>query len=322
MLSLNTLWYGRSRVRWLLWPLSCLYRFSVFFHKSCYALGLKKTTGFPVKIIVVGNITVGGTGKSPLTAHLANWLTSCGAKVGLVSRGYGGKSKCWPCVVTADSDPKMVGDEAVMLVQQTACPMVVAPNRVQAVKTLLAENDLDVIISDDGLQHYALDRDIEIALVDSKRGLGNGMLLPAGPLRESSSRLNHVDFILYNGVDSKSNYAMNLMVGSIYNIFTKEVVDISYFNDKRIIAMAGIGNPDRFFSTLDDLGLQFERKVFPDHYHYDAADLIFPAGSCVIMTTKDSIKCCRLDAGNHFFCLPVVAQTSDEFRSTLWKQLN
>jgi tetraacyldisaccharide 4'-kinase len=321
MLNINSLWYKRNPLRWLLWPLSLLYFCLMTLRKYCYKLGLFKVIELPVKIIVVGNITVGGTGKSPLTAHLAKWLQQQGMRVGLVSRGYSGQSSYWPREVFADTHPSLVGDEAVMLVQQTGCPMVVGPSRVCAVAELLRKHTLDIVISDDGLQHYALARSVEIVLLDAKRGLGNGLLLPAGPLRESSKRLQQVDFVLTHTNDEVSAYTMRLDVGQPCHISTNAPVDVSCFSDADIVAIAGIAHPERFFLALENLGLTFKRKIFPDHYQYTDSDLQFYKDCKIIMTEKDAVKCRYLNNIDNAWYLPVAAHTSEEFRSALWEIL-
>ncbi len=305
-------------------PLFWLYRGAMSVPLFFYRHGLRQSTKFPVPVIVVGNITVGGTGKTPLVIWLANWLKSQGFKPGIVSRGYGGRAKSWPQQVNAQSDPQTVGDEPVLIARKTDCPMFVGPKRVEAVKQLLAAHDCNVIVSDDGLQHYALARDVEIAVMDSERQLGNGLCLPVGPLREPAARLNSVDFIITNGVRSfeddvkfnskfENKFVMCLKPGEIYNLFDDTIkFDLNAMKNKKIHAVSGIGNPQRFFSALEKIGLNIIPHAFPDHYFFKTEDINFENNSDVIMTEKDAVKCRQFVNEKHW-CLPVAAELDARF---------
>lgn len=315
---LNQQWYcEKSFFVYCLSPLSWLYRIIISVRRFLYRCGLKKVFRFPVPIIVVGNITLGGTGKTPLVSWLADWLRLQGFKPGIVSRGYGGKAVTWPQTVTENSDPQLVGDEAVLLAQHAHCPMVVDPNRVAAVNKLLNNYDCDVIISDDGLQHYALGRDIEIAVIDGARRFGNGFCLPAGPLREPIKRLKSVDFIIANGKGSDNEYTMRFHPGVIYNIKNPKLsLNIASLNNNTVHAVAAIGHPQRFFKQLKTMGFNVVPHEFPDHYSYRPADFNFGDDATIIMTAKDAVKC-RSFANDRYWCLPVHVQMDEHFEAAL-----
>lgn len=296
---LNRVWYGQSIWQWILWPLSLFYRLIVSLRRWGFQSGFLKSTRMPVPVIIVGNITVGGTGKTPFCILLCEHLKTLGYKPGLVSRGYGGQSSSWPQTVTLTSDPSVVGDEPVLLVRRAGCPMVVGPDRVVAAKQLLADNTCDVIVSDDGLQHYALARDAEIVLIDHQRQLGNGCCLPAGPLRESQSRLKSVDLIIENGQD------MQLVPCAFQAVLQNApALDLHDLGEKRIVAMAGIGNPSRFFQTLTTMQLTFTEIEKPDHHHYTAAEFSHLDADIILMTEKDAVKCQQF-ADDRCYFLPV-----------------
>ncbi|MDG4812414.1 tetraacyldisaccharide 4'-kinase [Hydrogenovibrio sp. 3SP14C1] len=255
----------------------------------------KKTAA---QVIVVGNIVVGGSGKTPFIQWLGRRLSEHGLKYGVVSRGYGGQSKVWPQWVTEHSEPTMVGDEPVLLAQSLQCPVAVSPNRPEAIALLESKYDLDVIISDDGLQHYKMARDIEIVMMDSERLLGNGYCLPAGPLRESRKRLGMVDFLVWNGGDaselaSDSSTIMKLVPQHFRSVANpKMILPISSFKHEKTQAMAGIGNPQRFFNTLSELGIDADTTSFADHKAFESSDFeAFESTKPLLMTEKDAVKC-------------------------------
>lgn len=292
MPTLDTIWYGRSIWSLVLLPLTWLYCAVVGLRRLAYRSGLLRTQRLPVPVIVVGNITVGGTGKTPLIGWLAELLRTHGYRPGLVARGYGGDAKHWPQQVRADSDPRAVGDEPVLLARLTGCPMAVAPDRVAAARALLEHDACDVILSDDGLQHYALGRDIEIAVVDGVRRFGNRRCLPAGPLREPAGRLAGVDLVVSNGLAGPGETALRVQPGDAVNLVSGERRPLERFRGVRVAAVAGIGRPERFFEALRGQGLEIEAHAFPDHHAYRPEDLAFAAGS-VLMTEKDAVKCRR-----------------------------
>lgn len=297
MPKLENIWYGRSPLALLLLPLTGLYCAIVAIRRLAYRSGIKKTLHLDVPVIVVGNITVGGTGKTPLVGWLAQYLREQGYRPGLVARGYGGSAQHWPQQVRPDSDPTTVGDEPVLLTQLTGCPMAVAPDRVAAARALLEHSDCNIIISDDGLQHYALGRDVEIAVIDGIRRLGNGYCLPAGPLREPASRLRNVNLIVVNGLGSTGEFSMRLKLGEAVNLVTGERRSLDQFCAQSVSAIAGIGHPERFFSALRAAGLKIETRIFSDHHAYQPEDLPFVT-SALLMTEKDAVKCRRFARDN------------------------
>jgi tetraacyldisaccharide 4'-kinase len=292
-------------------PLSWLFAVLSFLRRYLYKIHWLKSYRVAVPVIVVGNINVGGTGKTPLVIWLAEQLTLAGYKPGIISRGYGGSAK-QVAQVLSSSDPAIVGDEAVLIATRTACPVFVSANRVAAAQNFLASfPECNVIISDDGLQHYRMQRDVEIVVYDAVKGFGNGALLPAGPLRESISRLKTVDAIVCNGKSDQSNVfesiEMQLESGPFYNLLAvDQKVDAQAFSEKKVVAIAGIGNPARFFESLKRLGVQFESRAYSDHYPFQAEDFGGIDADIIVMTEKDAVKC-RAFAQSNYWVLPVNA---------------
>lgn len=275
----------------------------------------------PVPVIVVGNIAVGGTGKTPLICALAEHLRAAGWRPGIVSRGYGGKARHYPLQVRGDSQAAEVGDEPLLLARRSGCPVVVDPVRSRAVAALLAGGDCDLVLSDDGLQHYALARDIEIAVIDAARGLGNGLLLPAGPLREPPSRLQEVDFIVANGGAWPGGVHMSLKPTALVQLGTGLRCPLDAWSaGRRVHAVAGIGNPGRFFATLSGLGFELTTHPQPDHHAFTAADLSFGDDLPVIMTEKDAVKCTGFAAPHHWY-LEVASELPESFLAALDERL-
>lgn len=314
-MSLDRYWYSRNAMSLALWPLSQLFGVITALRRWCYRLGLLRTHRFDVPVIVVGNISVGGTGKTPLVIWLARYLREQGFKPGIVSRGYGGKAANWPQQVRPDSDPVVVGDEPVLLARRTGCPLTVGPDRPAAVRALLAHRDCDIVISDDGLQHYALGRSLEIVVLDGERGIGNGWLLPAGPLRERPARLAQVDLVIANGgAEDVSGFRMQLAQPQVASLSDAETVQpLVDWRGRRVHAVAGIGYPERFFRMLEGVGLQIERHHFPDHHAFIAGDLVFADDAPVLMTEKDAVKCSRLPKRERYWAVRVEAQPDAGF---------
>lgn len=318
MKSLADYWYSDRPLVWLLIPVSWLYRLLVALRRVAYRAGLLRVHRIGVPVIVVGNVTVGGTGKTPLVAWLAEYLKERGYKPGLVSRGYGGQASQWPQQVRGDSDPSTVGDEAVLLAARTGCPMAVGPDRVAAAQALLTYRHCDLILSDDGLQHYALGRDIEIAVLDGVRRLGNGHLLPAGPLREPKRRLRRVDFVVVTGGGGHGEYGMRLRPQLPHSVGgASEPQPWEKFAGQNVHGVAGIGHPERFFETLRKNGLKVTAHPFPDHYRYEPKDFEFAqAGEPILMTEKDAVKCRYFDDLNLWY-VPVDAELDPRFGERL-----
>ena len=300
-------WQKTTGVSLLLLPLAWVYCALTVLRRLAYVSGLKRSRRLPVPVIVVGNLTAGGTGKTPLVIWLASLLRAAGRHPGIVSRGYRGRATHWPQAVHADSDPRLVGDEPVLLARHGGCPVVVGPDRVAAARQLLAAHPCDVLLSDDGLQHLALARDIEIVVIDGARRYGNGHCLPAGPLREGLARLRSVDVRVCQGEPETGEFGMHLQGHELRQIADPaQCVPPAVFAGAPVHAVAGIGNPARFFASLRALGLDPIEHAFPDHHDFTAADLEFGDARPVIMTEKDAVKCAPF-APARFWYLPVAA---------------
>ena len=322
MTVLQQAWHQRNALSIVLRPLSWCYRLLFMLRRWAYRSGLKHVYHVGVPVIVVGNISVGGTGKTPLVIWLVESLRTAGYKPGIVARGYRGKAKHWPQQVRPDSDPVIAGDEAVLLAARSRCPVAVAPKRVEAAQALLTHHDCNIIISDDGLQHYALGRDIEIAVIDGIRRFGNGFCLPAGPLREPVHRLNSVDYIVVTeGGAMQREHMMRLIAERLVSVRDAEQsCTAERLGSRRVHAVAGIGNPRRFFMQLRRMGLEVVEHPFPDHHDFTAGDLQFAESLPLIMTEKDAVKCRRFAADNWWY-LPVSAEVDDKLKSDLLQQL-
>ncbi len=315
-------WQRRGPVALSLLPLSWLFRSLAWLRRQGYARGLLRRHRLPVPVIVVGNISVGGVGKTPLVIWLVRHLRSLGYRPGVISRGYGGRAREWPLPVTAHSDPRQVGDEPVMIAGATGVPLWVGPDRPAAARGLLEREQADILVSDDGLQHYALARDLEIVVVDGERRLGNGLCLPAGPLRESPRRLEEADLVLINGAAGDGETGMELAVGELVSL-----VDpvrrrrLDELAGQRVHAVAGIGHPERFFRLLEGYGVQPIRHPFPDHHPYCRADLAFGDELPILMTAKDAVKC-RSFVGADAWYLEVKARPGMAFIERLDQRLH
>lgn len=313
--------YSLNLVAVLLWPLGLLFGAATRARRFLYQNGILKSVGLRVPVVVVGNISVGGTGKTPLVARLVELLREAGYKPGVVGRGYGGRSAEWPRAVSADSDPGEVGDEPVLLARRCRCPVVVGPDRVVAARVLFETYDCNVILSDDGLQHYRLRRDIEIAVVDGFRRLGNAACLPAGPLREPPSRLREVDFVVGNGAARGREYLMSLRGETALNLRDPCIsAALAGFRQSTVHAVAGIGDPWRFFDHLRHARLRLIEHPFPDHHAFRAEDLRFREDLPVLMTEKDAVKCHGI-APDNFWYVPVTARLDPEFEDNLLKRV-
>lgn len=305
-------WY-RDQPSWLaklLCPLECIYRFLAEKKKQQGIESQATAKPLSVPVIVVGNITVGGVGKTPVVLALVKHLQQAGYKPGIISRGYQGRSDHYPLVVTESTAPKIAGDEPVLLAKLSGCPVVVDPNRPAAAQNLSDNFDVDIILSDDGLQHYPLARDIEIVVIDGERGLGNEHCLPSGPLREPVSRLYEVDGILVNGGDysCEASHRFKLVPSDILSLKGTT----ANITEKRVHGIAAIGNPDRFFNTLRALGFDVIEHPFPDHHHFTPEDFFFDDALPILMTAKDAVKCQTIDLNNGYY-LPVEAELPHEF---------
>ncbi|NLQ16298.1 tetraacyldisaccharide 4'-kinase [Marinomonas sp. M1K-6] len=326
-------WYGRCGWTNVFRPLQPLIRRLVLNKRRAFLEQSKKSYRAPVPVVVVGNISVGGTGKSPMVVALCQLLKAHGYRPGIVSRGHGAKITV-PTPVYPESSTLAVGDEPVMLVRRAACPMVVFSKRDEAVKYLLATTDVDVVISDDGMQHYQLNRDIEVAMLDAKRGVGNGQLLPVGPLREPVERLKEVDFVVsvsHEMTDALEKLSLPitlapLIPSRLMSLDGARRLDCqqAFVSHTKWHIMAGIGNPERFIDTLEQLGLQKKHTThqwFADHHAFDKNDI--PADRAIIMTEKDAVKCQSLSVVNeNIWYLPVSLQLPECFQHAFLEKLN
>jgi len=330
---LENIWYKQGMGKWFLLPFTLLYCTLHLFQRWKLTRRRLKIT---IPVIVVGNISIGGTGKTPAVISLAKLLIKAGYKPAIITRGYGGKSTQWPQEVTALSDAENMGDEAILLANNTKLPVVAGADRYENIQYLCSRYDCDVILSDDGLQHYRLDRDIEIVLIDAERQLGNGWCIPAGPLRESSCRLKKVEFVLFNhgliqNSDQKNRFAkqhklkslfsMQLSGSKIYSVSEKEVSKtLASLQGQTVHAVTGIGNPSRFYHTLEKLGLNLIKHSFPDHHIFKQKELYFNDDKIIIMTEKDAVKCHQFTLENCWY-FPIEAKIEREFDHLLVDKL-
>jgi len=316
------IWSGESPLWRLLLPLSWLYGLVSGAIRLAYRLGLKKAWRAPVPVVVVGNLTAGGNGKTPVVIWLVEQLQQRGLRVGVVSRGYGGKAECYPLLLNAQTTTAEAGDEPVLIAQRTGAPVAVSPVRRDAVEAILAQHPVQLIITDDGLQHYRLARDKEIVVIDGVRRFGNGWWLPAGPMRERASRLKTVDAVITNGgVAKPGEIPMHLRPGLATNLRSGERRAVRELTN--VVAMAGIGHPPRFFATLAECGVTPQRTVaLADHQaltHADVQALVKPEQT-LVMTEKDAVKC-RPFAEDNWWYLPVDAMPEGEQVEKLLQEL-
>ena len=314
---LERLWYEDSAGVPLIAPLGWIYAAVSRARRAAYGAGLLRPQRLTRPVVVVGNLTVGGTGKTPLTIYLAHELGAAKLKVGIVSRGYGRRGG-GARYVHPDSDWRDVGDEPVIVARRTGCPTMVAADRAAAARTLIARG-ADVILSDDGLQHLRLARDCEIVVIDGSRGFGNGRLLPAGPLREPAAALGRADLVVVNGEPAHGSLTGVLPAGTLrMRLVAQPAVrldgrgglrELTAFSGQRVHAVAGIGNPQRFFRQLSELGLEVIAHPFPDHHSFAARELAFADDLPILMTEKDAVKCAAF-ANARLWCVPVSAAFS------------
>lgn len=293
----QNLWQHRSFFSYFLLPLSVLFFCAssirkYFLQKNAYQSKLP--------VIVIGNISVGGNGKTPVLIAIAKFLTEQGMRVAVISRGYKAQTTDFPKWVDANSSAQVCGDEPVMIAKQTGLKVLIDPNRTRAIKAIEVQSKFDVILSDDGLQHYKMSRSIEIAVLGSQQALGNHFLLPAGPLREPISRLKTVDWVLGDKSLPYVNVGTELKVKAIVELHTGNEVAVEFFKDKDVAAVTGIAWPERFYQTLEDLGILFSKNSFPDHHNFIEADFFPLTGTLILMTEKDAVKCCHMALENAY----------------------
>jgi tetraacyldisaccharide 4'-kinase len=310
---LEQAWYGDHWTGKVMAPLGWVWATAASLRRLAYMAGVIPPVDAGVPVIVVGNLTVGGTGKTPLVIWLARWLIEQGYRPGIVSRGHGGTATQRPQQVRPDSNPDLVGDEPVLVARRTGCPVAVCRRRAIAARELARHTECDILVCDDGLQHYALRRDLEIAVVDGDRRFGNGRCLPAGPLREPASRLRSVDMVVANSRAGRHEFLMEYEPQPLRALADESRrMDIEALRGRRVHAVAGIGNPARFFSYLRSRNVDIIRHQFPDHHRFSPADLDFGDDLPVVMTEKDAVKCTAF-AGENFWYLPIEARMSPAF---------
>lgn len=322
-------WYKGGRWVNYLRPLSAVFGLVSGIRRAWYR-GTDKTYQSRYPVIVVGNITAGGTGKTPLVIYLAQQLKAKGYSPGIVSRGHGSKAPSYPYAVTPETGFREAGEEPLMIARQTQCPVIIAPDRVSAVQMLEDSYDCNIIISDDGMQHYRLGRTLEIAVIDGQRGFGNGLLLPAGPLRETPERLDSVNLVVCNG-ESRHDLPEHTVTMTVEPTQLVHMTDNKFLqvNDKNLLnlqekkvhAIAGIGNPERFFTSLCDCGFDIITHIYRDHHKYSRQDILFDDDLDVVMTEKDAVKCGDFADNRHWY-LKVVARLPDSFMGSVMDGLN
>ncbi len=324
-------WYNPHPIKWLI-PISWLFSLVILMRRFLYRIHLIKQHSFSVPVIIVGNISVGGNGKTPCVIALTHYLRQRGMQPGIVSRGYGGSKNKIPHTVQLTDTASDVGDEALLLKQRCQCPVVIAKKRADAVDHLLKTTDCNVVISDDGLQHYALARTVEIIMMDGTHGLGNQYCLPAGPLREPVSRIQQSDAIVLTGnVTSRSQlattlkmpptYIMSLAATVCYQLHAPDKqVPLTQLAKQTVHAVAGIAHPSRFFTMLSAMNIHVIEHAFADHYAFQAVDFADFADECILLTEKDAVKCqhCQL---TNAWVVPVEGLLPDAFYDIILKAL-
>lgn len=310
--ELQAIWYARSKPALWLRGLARVFGALAAMRRVLYRSGMLRRVHLPVPVVIVGNLSLGGTGKTPLVVALVQALRERGFIPGVVSRGYGGSARL-PQLLDASANAAACGDEPVMIADATAAPVAIGRDRVAAAHLLLAQH-CDVIIADDGLQHYRLCRDVEICVIDGERRVGNGRLFPAGPLREPPWRLRTVDFCVCNGGSPAPNEVLMRLSGEVAVSLADadRRCELREFAGQRVHAVAGIGNPQRFFAQLRQAGLDVVEHAFSDHHAYSPAELDFGDTAPVLMTSKDAVKC-RKFARASWWQLPVHADLPPEF---------
>ena len=310
-------WYEPSPLGALLAPLGWAVALFTVLRRGAYRAGMRRSRQVGCPIVVVGNLSAGGTGKTPLVIAIAKLLARRGLRVGVVCRGYRGSASRWPRQVRSDSDPNRVGDEAVLLARRTGGPVAAGPNRIAAARILFRRAKCDVILSDDGLQHLRLARDVEIVVVDGVRRHGNGRCMPAGPLREPLGRLASVDLVVVNGAARSGELEMQLVAGDAVSLVDAgQTRPLDSFRGAPVHAVCAIGHAERFFRTLEAHGVTIVRHPFPDHHPFREAEIRFPDGAPVLMTEKDAVKCERFADARHWY-VPVEAVLSSELEARL-----
>lgn len=322
--ALQLIWKDRNPIAWLLWPLSLVYCCVVELRRFLYSIGLFAITRFDQPFIVIGNLTVGGTGKTPLTVWLVNFLKENGYSPAVVSRGYGRINTDVTMLVSPASDPIEVGDEPVLISRRTQSPVAVSKYRIDAVRLLNQHTNCDIVVSDDGLQHLSIEPSLTIALIDGEERFGNSFCLPAGPLREGTSRLKSVDFKLVRGIGTEGEYSMNYRIDRVVNVCDpRRSRSIESLVDEQVVAVAGIRNSHRFFDLLEECGVRSRNIPFPDHHRFTIEDFhtLNDSETTVVMTEKDAVKC-EYFAGANWWYVAIDANPEPQFVTALKDSLS
>lgn len=301
-------WTHPGWLNHVLLPVSFVYVCMVRIRFLLYRLGVFRVRKLEVKVIVVGALTAGGSGKTPLVMALGRHLYRAGYRPGVISRGYRAKSRSFPKAVCPASTALEVGDEACLISESTGLPVVVGPSRYDSARMLIAGHGCNIILSDDGFQHFALHRDVDIVVMDAASSLGNGWCLPSGPLREPASGLRRADFVVWNGgkpcgESADNQFGMCMELGSVRNLGDGVCVPLDDFLGSPVHAVAAIGDPERFFAQLEASGLEIVRHPFPDHHFFQVSDLVFDSGYPILMTEKDGVKCRELPDAGRFWAV-------------------
>ncbi len=314
---LDKLQQGWRQAGWLnrlLWPLSVVYGLLMLVRRYCYRLGIFRRISLAVPVIVVGGVTVGGSGKTPVALSLVRHFQDRGFRPGVICKGYKGHSPFWPREVNDSTTAALVGDEAQLIYELTGAPVVAGPERVRNGVCLIDKFGCNILLSDDGFQHHALGRDLDILVLDGQVGYGNGWCLPAGPLREFRGQIKRADIVLVNGADEESRvaeagaYRMSMTLSEAYNLSDGTRKPLSDFTDGAVHGVAGVGNPTRFFRQLEALGLEVIRHPFPDHHPFEESDLDFGDDGWILMTAKDAVKCRNMTIRNKLWAIPAVTE--------------
>lgn len=319
--QLERSWCQPNWLTVVLWPLSLVYQGMMSIRHGLYAINVFKTYRAPIPVVVVGNLTVGGVGKTPLVIYLVKSLCAAGFKPAVIARGYGGNAPQYPYLVTQGSPVDHSGDEPLLIYRNTDVPVVIGADRRAAIEYIVKTTDANVIVSDDGLQHLALARDIVVCVTNEALESNNTQLLPAGPYREPISELNQVDYIVdttISGTTKQGRFSMSLQAGDPKPVSNCDQV---WSHDKTLHLVAGIGNPERFFAGCDKLGYTGERHVFPDHHTFVQSDIDFAGDTTILMTEKDAVKCEKFADHRHWY-LPVSAKLQPDLSQQIIAQLS
>lgn len=307
-------WRQAGWLNYLLFPLSLVYGLLMLARRYCYQLGVFKRISLAVPVIVVGGVTVGGSGKTPVVLSLVRHFQDKGFCPGVVCKGYKGHSPFWPREVNDSTTAALVGDEAQLIYELTGAPVVAGPERVRNGVCLIDKFGCNILFSDDGFQHHALERDLDILVLDGQVGYGNGWCLPAGPLREFRSQVKRADIVLVNGAGKEFRFEgpnssrMSMRISEAYNLSGGTRKRLSEFTGEPVHGVAGVGNPTRFFRQLEELGIDLVRHPFPDHHQFEESDLDFGDDGFILMTEKDAIKCRNMTIANKLWAIPAITE--------------